>query len=116
MTFLPMSMSNRGQTRLADVSCQRHQDDLMYDTRITWSEFAMHRKMTITLDEAVYEGLYRTIGKRRISQFIEDLVRPLVLDTALDDGYRAMAADSAREAEAQQWCNALAGDMTDETR
>jgi predicted CopG family antitoxin len=72
--------------------------------------------MTITLDEAVYEGLYRTIGKRRISQFIEDLVRPHVLDTSLDDGYRAMAADKEREAEALEWCNALAGDMADEAR
>ncbi|WP_295458187.1 addiction module antitoxin [uncultured Thiodictyon sp.] len=76
----------------------------------------MHKRMTITLDEAVYEGLYRTIGKRRISQFIEDLVRPHVLDTVLDDGYRAMAADTAREAEALEWCNALAGDMADEAR
>jgi predicted CopG family antitoxin len=72
--------------------------------------------MTITMDEDVYEGLYRTIGKRRISQFIEDLVRPHVMDSALDDGYRAMAADAAREAEAQEWSNALAGDMSDETR
>jgi predicted CopG family antitoxin len=72
--------------------------------------------MTITLDEAVYEGLYRTIGKRRMSQFIEDLVRPHVLDTTLDDGYRAMAADDERETEAMNWCNALAGDMADETR
>jgi len=76
----------------------------------------MHKKMTITLDEAVYEGLQRTIGKRRMSQFIEDLLRPHVLDTALDDGYKAMAADKAREADAMEWCNALAKDMTDETR
>lgn len=76
----------------------------------------MHRRMTITLDEAVYEGLYRTIGKRRMSQFIEDLLRPHVMDTTLDDGYRAMAADKEREAEAKGWCNALAGDMADETR
>lgn len=76
----------------------------------------MHRRMTITLDEAVYEGLYRTVGKRRMSQFIEELLRPHVLDTTLDDGYRAMAADQAREAEAQEWCNGLAGDMRDETR
>lgn len=26
------------------------------------------------------------IGKRRMSQFIEDLVRPHVVDTSLDDG------------------------------
>ena len=28
----------------------------------------MHKRMTITLDEAVYEGLYRRVGKRRMSQ------------------------------------------------
>lgn len=76
----------------------------------------MHKRMTITLDEAVYEGLYRTVGKRRISQFIEDLVRPHVLDTSLDDGYRAMAADKERETEAGEWSNALARDMVDEAR
>ena len=76
----------------------------------------MHRKLTITLEEAIYEGLYRTVGKRRISQFIEDLVRPHVVDTELDAGYQAMAADTEREAAAQEWCNALAGDAADETR
>ncbi len=34
----------------------------------------------------------------------------------LDDGYRAMAADQAREGEALEWANALAADMTDEAR
>ncbi|WP_210206142.1 hypothetical protein [Phyllobacterium leguminum] len=72
--------------------------------------------MTITLDEAVYEGLYRTVGKRRMSQFIEDLLRPHVLDTALDEGYRAMAADEEREAEALEWSNALIGDVSDAAR
>ena len=76
----------------------------------------MHRKMTITLDEAVYEGLYRTVGGRKISQFIEDLVRPHVVDNLLDEGYLAMAVDKAREAEAMEWCNALAGDLTDAAR
>jgi predicted CopG family antitoxin len=76
----------------------------------------MHKRMTITLDEAVYEGLYRTIGRRHMSQFIESLVRPHVLDTTLDDGYRAMAADKEREADAASWCNALAKDMADEAR
>lgn len=76
----------------------------------------MHRKMTITLDEAVYEGLYRTVGRRKMSQFIEDLIRPHVLDASLDEGYRAMAADQMREVEAVEWCNALAGDMADAAR
>jgi len=76
----------------------------------------MHHKMTITLDEAVYEGLYRTVGRRKISQFIEELVRPHVVDTTLDEGYKAMACDRSREVEAQEWCNALIGDMTNEAR
>jgi hypothetical protein len=76
----------------------------------------MRRRMTITLDEAVYEGLCRMVGKRRMSQFIEDLLRPHVLDTSLDDGYRAMAADKARGAEAMEWCNAIAADMADAER
>jgi predicted CopG family antitoxin len=76
----------------------------------------MHKKMTITLDEEVYEGLYRRVGRRHMSQFIENLVRPHVLDTALDDGYEAMAKDRAREAEASEWVAALVGDMADEAR
>ena len=73
----------------------------------------MHKQMTITLDETVYDGC---IGKRRISQFIEALVRPHVSDTSLDEGYRAMTTDRARGTEAQEWCNALTGDMTDEAQ
>jgi hypothetical protein len=76
----------------------------------------MHKKMTISLDESVYDGLYRTIGKRRMSQFIEDLLRPHVLDTALDAGYQAMAADSAREAKATEWIEGLTSDLADEPR
>jgi phage FluMu gp28-like protein len=76
----------------------------------------MHKKMTITLDEAVYDGLYRRIGKRRMSRFIEDLVRPYVVDSSLDDEYRAMAADTAREAEAMAWSNALIEDIADAAR
>ena len=76
----------------------------------------MHKRMTITLDEAVYEGLYRMVGRRKMSQFIEDLLRPHVVDTSLDEGYRAMAEDKEREAQAAEWCNALAGDIADAAR
>ena len=76
----------------------------------------MHKRMTITLEESVYDGLYRTVGRRHMSQFIEDLVRPHVLDTNLDDGYKAMALDQAREAEALEWCESLIKDGVDETR
>jgi len=32
----------------------------------------MQKKLTITIDEQVYEGLYAVVGRRRISRFIED--------------------------------------------
>lgn len=76
----------------------------------------MHKKLTLTVDEAVYEGLHRLVGRGKISQFIEDLVRPYVMDSALDEGYKAMAADKEREAEALEWSNALAADVADEAR
>ena len=71
----------------------------------------MRRKLTITIDEAMYDGLHEQIGRGRISSFIEDLVRPHLLTAAgLEAGYRAMAADEAREAEAREWSDALAGE------
>ncbi|GAO94510.1 addiction module antitoxin [Pseudomonas syringae] len=76
----------------------------------------MHKRMTITLDEDVYDGLYRTVGKRKMSQFIEDLLRPHVVGKSLDLGYQAMAADTARETAAMNWCNALSEDMRDASR
>ncbi len=76
----------------------------------------MHKKLTITLDEKVYEGLHRVIGRRRISQFIEDLVRLHIMGTELDEGYCQMAQDEAREAEALTWSEATLGDVADETR
>ena len=39
----------------------------------------MQKKLTITIDEQVYDGLHRVIGPRKISQFIEGLVRPHVI-------------------------------------
>ena len=65
--------------------------------------------------EAVYEGLHRTIGKRRTSQFIEDLLRLHVMDSNLDEGYRAMASAGEREQRAMKWINGLGGDMGDVT-
>ena len=76
----------------------------------------MHRKMTITLDEAVYDSLFRVIGRRNISQFLEDLARPHVLQEDLASAYQAMAMDSQREQEALEWSNALIGDAADATR
>jgi predicted CopG family antitoxin len=76
----------------------------------------MHRKLTITVDEAVYQGLHQVVGRQRISQFIEDLVRPHVLYPDLSEAYRAMAADEAREAEAHEWAEVTCRDVADEAR
>jgi hypothetical protein len=76
----------------------------------------MRKKLTITVDETVYEGLHKVIGRRRISQFIEDLVRPHVIGADLDAGYQAMAADEARETEALEWSEATIGDVADAAR
>ena len=56
----------------------------------------VQRKLTITIDEAVYQGLYRKVGPRKISRFIEEVVRPHVLDADLDSGYEEMARDQMR--------------------
>ena len=66
-----------------------------------------HTKLTMSVAEVVYDGLIRIIGRGRISQFIEDLVRPYVLSTEIEEGYRAMAADVARERDAVEWVDAL---------
>jgi len=76
----------------------------------------MQKRMTISIDETVYEGLVRVIGRRKISQFLEDLARPHVVNEDLLAGYRAMAADGLRETEAQEWSDALIGDVRDGER
>ena len=76
----------------------------------------MQKKLTITVDERVYAGLHAVVGRRRISKFIEELVRPHVIGKDLEVAYRQMAQDEAREAEALTWAEATVGDVADETR
>lgn len=76
----------------------------------------MQKKLTITLDEQVYDNLHVVIGRRNISQFIETLVRPHVLGTELEAAYQQMAHDEQREAEAEEWSESVIGDVADEPR
>lgn len=69
------------------------------------------KKLTITVDEDVYEGLHAHVGAGRISRFVNDLVRPLVSDAALEEDYAAMAGDGVREAEAEAWTEGLIADV-----
>ncbi len=67
----------------------------------------MHRKLTITIDDEVYRGLHTKVGRGRISQFVEDLVRPHVVETdQLEALYREAAQDAELEAEALAWIEA----------
>jgi hypothetical protein len=74
----------------------------------------MLKKLTITVDAEVYDGLHHIVGRRRISRFLNDLARPHVVAQSLAAGYAAMAADEAREAKAQEWIAAFAGEVADE--
>ena len=76
----------------------------------------MQKKLTITVDEKVYAGLHAVVGRRRISRFIEDLVRPHVVSQDLEAAYQQMAQDEEREAEALEWAEATVGDVSDEPR
>ncbi|NOZ77588.1 MAG: addiction module antitoxin [Acidobacteria bacterium] len=70
----------------------------------------MRRKLTITVEDDVYEGLHRVIGRGKISRFLEDLARPYVDYTEMAAAYQAMAEDEAREADAEGWCEGLIGE------
>jgi predicted CopG family antitoxin len=74
------------------------------------------KKLTITIDDEVYDGLRSVIGRRRISRFLNDLARPHVLSRDIAEGYRAMAADEEREREAAEWVDGITGDIADEPR
>ena len=64
----------------------------------------MQRKLTITVDDEVYRGLHEKVGRGQISSFIEQLVRPHVVEeSALEAAYREAAADEEREREAMEW-------------
>jgi len=76
----------------------------------------MHKKLTITVDEKVYRGLYRTIGEGKISQFIERLVEPYVLPKSLEMAYREMAKDEERERAANGWIEGVIGDVSHDER
>lgn len=79
-------------------------------------QIKMQKRVTITLDEVVYDGLMRVAGRGTVSRFLAALARPHVLDTAMDAGCSAMGNDLEREAEASEWINGLIGDRSSAAR
>ncbi len=63
----------------------------------------MSKKFTILIEDSVYEGLHRVVGRGSISKFIENLARPHVAQKDLGAQYREAAHNAAREREARAW-------------
>jgi predicted CopG family antitoxin len=76
----------------------------------------MQKKLTLTIDKDVYEGLRKNIGPRKISKFVEELVRPHVMHANLESAYQDMAKDKKREKVAAEWTEATFQDISHETR
>jgi hypothetical protein len=74
------------------------------------------KKLTISVDADVYDGLRARIGPRRISRFLNDLARPHVTAQGLESAYADMANEEVREAEALEWSEGLIGDLANEPR
>jgi predicted CopG family antitoxin len=75
----------------------------------------MQKKLTITIDEEVYAGLHKIIGKRKISRFIQEIVRPHVVRPNYEEAYAAMAEDTNRENEALEWAEITFKDINHES-
>ncbi len=76
----------------------------------------MQKKLTITVDEEVYKGLHKTIGPRKISKFVEELVRPHVVRPNLELAYSQMSKDKKRESAALEWAETTFKDIAHEKR
>lgn len=74
----------------------------------------MQKKLTISIDEEVYEGLRKTIGPRKISRFVQEIVRSRVMRPDLNAAYSEMAKDKKREKEAAEWAENTLTDVVHE--
>jgi|GEM_PF-1335102 len=77
---------------------------------------------TITLDTNLEMQVQSMAQQARAS--VDDIVNDILAkyfgnntkSADLTEAYRAMAADTEREKEADEWCNALIGDVANEAR
>ena len=76
----------------------------------------MRKRLTITIDEEIYDRLHAVAGQRSISRFIEETLRPHLVEADLEAAYKEMAQDEEREKDALEWAEATIGDVANETR
>jgi len=74
------------------------------------------RKLTISIDKRVYDGLHAAIDRGNIGKFLEDLARPFVATESLSAAYGQISAAADQEAKADEWCESLATDGLDAAR
>lgn len=74
------------------------------------------KKLTISIEDQVHDGLHAVIGQGNIGKFLEALARPFVVPESLASAYAAMTADRSREIEADEWCDSLIDVGTDAER
>lgn len=74
---------------------------------------ARRRKLTITVEDAVYRGLYKVVGRRNISRFINDLARPSVVRDRVESTATAKAKRRAAETELAGYVERVAGTQLD---
>lgn len=67
----------------------------------------MQKKLTITIDEKIYNKLYSVVGSRKISKFIEELIKPSLVNNNLANSYNLMSNDKVREEQANEWIEGL---------
>jgi hypothetical protein len=63
----------------------------------------MQKKLTISIEENIYNNLHLVIRRGKISKFIENLITPYVTKTNMKLAYQEMARDKQREKEACEW-------------
>ena len=64
-------------------------------------EFAMQKKLTLSINAEIYEALHKMAGKRKIGRFIENLVRPYI---ASPEGLRnRIAPDEVQSSAILPW-------------
>lgn len=68
------------------------------------------KKLSITIPDDVYDGLFTVIGRKNISHFLSELARPHVLPRHRIAAYHGMPADTFREQKALLWITTLFGD------
>ncbi len=68
------------------------------------------QKLTITVEDEVYKALYASVGKGKISRYINDMTKSSLKKNKyrqkIREGYAAMAADNEYEKEAFEWIEA----------